>query len=1115
MSGLKQRYSKLASNEQHILWFVLVYAGVLIGAGFYFLPRFLSARIWQGTLAAGLYGLLILISLVGAAWVLFGMTRAGSYLALGGWLAGLLGIVLLVEGYSMAFAGLGALAIIVIGWELLGSRRAQYFVLASWLYIGTVLVVDAFLPYTRVPAQDQALLVGRNLAILVALIYLLTLLRQFSDYPLRAKVTIVFLFVVFASSGTITVINQSNLSRTLTNNIGETLQNLSQNSATALGDLLYYQVEKLNTLALDQTVQVNVSISNVLYRGSFQEVNETVAQREREWKAAYSANDLKNSLVVSRLDSTMARKLREFLTTFPDFQEVFVTDRYGALVASSRLIPNYSFIDTAWWKAAYNNGQGSVFIGIPEYRTRFEEFLLTFAVPVRDPESGRVIGVMNASYRPKALVDILQLASGSVAQTDLIFPNGLSLYLPGQLMLQTATTTVADDMDQLALGVASNVDAIGFLPSAYYARHAERLRSTAVEGLPSSEEMIQRGSYPFSRTLYLYADATTMREKPQVAEFIHYFVSHAEEENTALGYFSLQEEIKNSALETLRTTMGADALPALKPEQVSGDISIAGSVSLSPLANRMGERFHMDGFDGKLTVEATGTSAGFEAYCRGEAVDVVMASRPITEQERGSCLKAGRKPLAIAVSMDAIVIVVNRNNNFLSNVTLQQLFPLFVQSEKWSGVNRFWPDRQIVRFVPGAQFDTYNFFLRTLFDQGAMLDVQPGLLQVVNELAKQGRYVDTKYYGGKENLASVQPVRTTTGSLEIDNLGWLLSLHADKERVLEPVQEQTRRNLLLTAIILVITSVVSVAFSSVIVNPVLRLTEVARAVAAGKLETRANIRSGDEIGVLASVFDATTEQLQELIGTLEQRVAERTLALQTSTEVSRRLSTILDPSQLTLEVVEQLQSAFGYYHAHIYLFDENQEFLVMKGGTGEAGRIMLARGHKIPRGRGLVGRAAETNAPVFVPDVSTDPNWLPNPLLPETKAEVAVPISVGDQVLGVLDVQHNVIGVLKEESIALIQGIASQVAIALQNAEAYARAHRQAQREAVLAELSQKIQSAATVEDVLKTAVEGLGQALKARRSGIELGLRRPPLVVGETQTQQEQREDENGFEND
>jgi PAS domain S-box-containing protein len=180
-----------------------------------------------------------------------------------------------------------------------------------------------------------------------------------------------------------------------------------------------------------------------------------------------------------------------------------------------------------------------------------------------------------------------------------------------------------------------------------------------------------------------------------------------------------------------------------------------------------------------------------------------------------------------------------------------------------------------------------------------------------------------------------------------------------------------------------------------------------------------------------------TVQLQNLIGTLEQRVADRTKALTTSVEVSRRLTSILDPIQLASEVVNQVQAAFDYYYAQIYLFDNAGENLVLTAGTGEAGEAMLGRGHSIPKGRGLVGRAAQNKESVLVADTAQDPDWLPNSLLPDTKAEVAIPIAIGDTVLGVLDVQDDGRHALTPEDVTLLESLGSQIAISLQNARQY------------------------------------------------------------------------------
>jgi len=230
-------------------------------------------------------------------------------------------------------------------------------------------------------------------------------------------------------------------------------------------------------------------------------------------------------------------------------------------------------------------------------------------------------------------------------------------------------------------------------------------------------------------------------------------------------------------------------------------------------------------------------------------------------------------------------------------------------------------------------------------------------------------------------------------------------------------------------------------FGYIIAQPIRRLTDVANTVARGNLNVVAPIETQDEISDLAKSFNVMTVRLRELISSLEDQIATRTAQLTTVLDVNQRLTTILDVDELMAEVVELIKSTFNYYHAHIYLLEETGNLLVMREGTGEAGRQMKDQGHFIPLAaeRSLVARSARSKTPILVSDVRQEPDWLPNPLLPETQSELAIPITLGaeDAVIGVLDVQQNQAGGLSEDDVQTLNSLAHQIAIAVRNAQLF------------------------------------------------------------------------------
>lgn len=228
--------------------------------------------------------------------------------------------------------------------------------------------------------------------------------------------------------------------------------------------------------------------------------------------------------------------------------------------------------------------------------------------------------------------------------------------------------------------------------------------------------------------------------------------------------------------------------------------------------------------------------------------------------------------------------------------------------------------------------------------------------------------------------------------------------------------------------------VVAVFITNNISSPLAQLSETATQIAAGNLNLSVQTRRRDEIGDLTRAFNQMTERLRESIETLEDRVHARTQALETEAEVSRQILSFLNIDELLQFVVDQLQTKFGYYHTHIYLVNEVSNELIMAAGYGDIGRQLKARDHRVEISTGIVGTVAGNNQPFISNDVSQTPNFVSNPLLPETRSEMAVPLRRGDKVVGVLDIHSSRPNAFADEDVSLMQSIANQTAIALDNA---------------------------------------------------------------------------------
>lgn len=302
------------------------------------------------------------------------------------------------------------------------------------------------------------------------------------------------------------------------------------------------------------------------------------------------------------------------------------------------------------------------------------------------------------------------------------------------------------------------------------------------------------------------------------------------------------------------------------------------------------------------------------------------------------------------------------------------------------------------------------------------------------------------------------------------------------EKITAPATTAAIRQVIIGTGLIILALVLLWFLAGQVVRPMQALTNAAGAVARGNWAMRADVHSNDEAEVLANAFNTMTSQLQTVFATLEQRVADRTKDLATVAEVGTATATILQTDRLLQEVVDLTKERFNLYHAHIYLLDDEGKNLVLAAGAGEPGRIMVGEGRSIPldQEQSLVARAARERKGVTVNDVTQAPDFLPNRLLPDTRSELAVPMIVGENMIGVLDIQSDKVGRFTDAEVSVATTLASLVATSIQNVRSFEQSQKQAQFESLVNSIGQKIQRATSIEETLKVGIREVGLALGA-----------------------------------
>ncbi len=332
---------------------------------------------------------------------------------------------------------------------------------------------------------------------------------------------------------------------------------------------------------------------------------------------------------------------------------------------------------------------------------------------------------------------------------------------------------------------------------------------------------------------------------------------------------------------------------------------------------------------------------------------------------------------------------------------------------------------------------------------GASAATYPDFVAGLQSLNQQPTFTSQDTFTG--------PTLNAVAATRLNTRPWVLAFLQAQPAILAPVIAQTRLTLLLAVLVAGLAVLASTLLARLVADPIIRITSIAERAAAGNLYLQApgpaSAASADEIGALGLAFNSMINQLRHTLQGLETRVAERTAELaqasdqmqyragrlQAVAELAHAIAAIQDPAELLSRLTHEISNRFGYYHTGIFLLNPEKSYAVLEAANSAGGARMLARHHRLRVGQvGIVGYVAGTGQPRIALDVGQDAVFFDNPDLPDTRSEISLPLKVGEQIIGVLDVQSVQPAAFSQDDIALLSTLADQVAMAIQNTRLYA-----------------------------------------------------------------------------